>query len=437
MRWRRDERDRRIVALAVPALGALAVEPGYVLVDTAIIGRLGTTPLAGLALATTLLVTVVAACNFLAYGTTPRVAGLLAAGRRAAAAEVGVQALWLCTLLGVPLAVLLGLVARPAVSLLGGEGDVLEAAVTYLRISAVGVPFTLVALVTQGVLRGHQDLRTPLVIAIAANGSNVVLELVAVYGLDLGVAGSAWSTVIAQVAGAVAYLAALRPKLRPARARRPDPSAMAPLLVTGGHLVLRVASLLAVLTAATAVAARIDEATLAAHQIGAQVLSFVSLVLDALAIPAQALVAEGLGAGRTGMAIDTARRVQRLSAIAGVALAVVMLALAPVLPQLFTADGAVASRATAALVVLAVLLVPAAIAMGLDGVLIGAGDERFLASAMAISLLAFVPLAGLTLARPHLGIVGVWAGVAAWMVARAVLNHRRVGIAPWSVTPAR
>ncbi len=180
-----DQHDRRIVAMALPALGALAVEPLYVLVDTAIIGHLGTEPLAGLALASTVLLLVVAGCNFLAYGTTQRVAHHRGADRAEAAAGVGVQALWLALLLGVPLALLVGLLAEPAVRLLGGSGEVLDIAVTYLRISAVGLPFVLVALVGNGVLRGVADLRTPLVILVIANAGNVVLELIAVYASRL------------------------------------------------------------------------------------------------------------------------------------------------------------------------------------------------------------------------------------------------------------
>jgi len=404
-----------------------------VLVDTAIVGRLGTTPLAGLALASTVLLIVIGGCNFLAYGTTPRVAGHRAAGRDAEAATVGVQALWLCVLLGVPIALLLVALADPAATALGGEGGVLDAAVTYLRISAVGIPFVLVALVAQGVLRGHANLRLPLAIAVVANVANVILELIAVYGLDLGVAGSAWSTVIVQVGASVAYFAAIAPHLRGARSRRPERDTMAPLLATGGHLLLRVAALLVALTLATGLAARVDEASLAAHQIAAQMLSFLSLVLDALAIPAQTLVAERLGAGDPDGAVDIGERVLRLSLAAGVTLAGGVLALAFVVPHAFTADPEVVSRATAALVVLAAVLVPAGITMGLDGVLIGARDERFLARAMIVSVLGFVPLAGLVLAVRSLGIVGVWLALGGWMAARAVVNLGRFQGRRWLV----
>ena len=209
--------DRRIVRLAIPALGSLAVEPLYVLVDTAIVGRLGTAQLGGLALAASVLSLVVAGCNFLTYGTTERVARRLGAGDGDAAADVGVQAVWLSVLVGAVLGPLIAIGASLLGRVLGGEGDVLDFAVTYLRISAAGIPFVVFVLAAQGVLRGAADYRTPLVILFASNFLNTVLEVWFVFGLDLGVPGSAWSTVIAQV-GAGAGL-----RVRDPPAARPGP----------------------------------------------------------------------------------------------------------------------------------------------------------------------------------------------------------------------
>jgi putative MATE family efflux protein len=206
-----------------------------------------------------------------------------------------VQSLWLGVLLGLPLAAALALFARPVVQLLGGEGAALDAAVTYLRISAVGVPFVLLALVGAGVFRGVADLRTPLAIVFTASVVNLLLEIVAVYGLDLGIAGSAWSTVVVQIAAAAAYLLLMRRHLAApsagliGRAGQTGP--------VGSHLVLRVVSLIAAFAIATAVAARIDTTTVAAHQVVSTMFTLLALSLDAFAIPAQTLVAEALGAG--------------------------------------------------------------------------------------------------------------------------------------------
>ncbi len=288
--------DRRILKLAVPALGSLAVEPVYVITDTAIIGRLGTDQLAGLAIAASVLSIVFAGANFLTYGTTQRVAGNLGSGDRDAASNVGVQAMWLAGLFGVPAALMLGLGAEPIAEAFGATGAVATYAVEYLSVSAVGVPFILVTLAAQGVLRGASNYVTPMWILVAANVANLVLELLFVFVLDLGVKGSAWSTVICQVAAAAAFAVMLRKQLAAAPVRRPSWTGMSPLVSAGRHLLLRVGSMLLVLSGSTAIAARIDDPTLAAHQIVLTMFSFLALVLDALAIPAQTIVAEELGA---------------------------------------------------------------------------------------------------------------------------------------------
>jgi putative MATE family efflux protein len=323
--------DRRIVALALPALGTLAVEPLYRLVDTAIVGRLGTEQLAGLAVAAAILALVVAGSNFLTYGTTERVASRLGARRDDAAADVGVQAMWLAALVAVVATPALVVGARPLAAALGADGDALEVAVEYLQISALGVPFVLVALAAQGVLRGASDYRTPLVILVAANVANLVIEVVLVFGFDLGIAGAAWSTVIAQAGAGVAFLAVVQGRLRAARQRRPDRAEMAPLITAGRHLLLRVGSMLAVFLGATAIAARIDDPTLAAHQIAMSMFLFLALVLDAIAVPAQTLVAEELGRGGTGARL-LAGRVVALSLVAAGGLAALVLATSPLLP---------------------------------------------------------------------------------------------------------
>jgi putative MATE family efflux protein len=428
----RSPLDRRITALALPAFGTLAAEPLYLVADTAIVGRLGTDPLAGLALAASVLLFVTALCSFLAYGTTPRLARARGAGDAAGAANVGVQALWLALLLGLPLALALAALARPLALILGGEGAALTAAVTYLRISAIGVPFVLVALVGAGVFRGVADLRTPLAIVAVAALANLGIELVAVYGLDLGIAGSAWSTVLVQVVAAGAYVLLMRPHLRAAGSHRPDRAELSRLLRAGAHLVVRVMSLIAAFAIATAVAARVDTSTVAAHQVVNTMFTLLALSLDAFAIPAQTLVAEALGAGDEGLARRVGERVLLLSVVVGIGVSAVVVVTAPLVARAFSADPAVVSRTAAGLVVLGLLLLPGAIAFALDGVLIGAGDVRFLGRAMVIALAIYLPFAALPLAWPALGIVGVWSALALWMVARAVLMNRRFRRVEWA-----
>jgi putative MATE family efflux protein len=368
---------------------------------------------------------VVAGCNFLTYGTTERVARRIGAGAPAEAADVALQAVWLSLLVGVAAVPVVALAADPLARALGASGDVLDFATTYLRISAVGLPFVVFALAAQGVQRGLTDYRTPLVILLVANVANAVLEVVFVFGFDWGVPGSAWSTVLVQVAAGAAFAAAIRRHLVPARHRRPQLAAMAPLLTAGKHLLLRVGSMLAVLSGATAIAARTDPPTLAAHQIGASLQLLIALALDALAIPAQTLVAEQLGRDDVPRAALLSRRCVVLSLrVAAIAAAVLAVA-APLVPRLFTSDPAVIDRATPIMWFLAAMLLPAAVAFAYDGVLIGAGDYRFLGYAALGYLIVIAPVGVATLAFQW-GIAGIWSGLALWMLLRAIVNHRRV-----------
>jgi putative MATE family efflux protein len=424
----RRELDRRIIALAIPALGTLAIEPLYVLVDTAIVGRLGTPQLGGLAIATTILLTVISMTASLEYGVTPDVAFAHGAGRSAEARDVATGALRLAVLIGVPMGALVAAAAHPLVWLLGGRGDVLGYAVTYLRISCVGLPFVLITYVGHGVMRGVNDLRKPLRIVLVANVLNLILEVVAVYWLDLGVAGSAWSTVIVQTGAAMMFLRVLRPHRGGAR---PSTERMKRLLRSGLHFAVRSIAMFAVWNTATAVAARVDTPTLAAHQVLTQLFMFLALMLDALAIPAQSLVAGALGRDDTNEALLVGRTSNRLSLWCAVVLAVLLAGLSPLLPHVFSGDPAVHARLTAGLLILAVMQFPGAIAFAFDGALIGAHDERWLARQAIINLLGFAPLALATLFFPRLGLAGLWGAQLSWMTMRALVNWRRWESRPW------
>lgn len=426
------ELERRVVKLAIPALGTLAVEPLYVLVDTAIVGRLGTTQLAGLAIAATVLLTVISLVTFLEYGVTPDVAFAHGAGDPAEARRAAADALGLAVGLGALVAVIIAVSARGLAWLLGGRGGVLEAATTYLRISAIGIPFVLVTLVGHGVMRGLNDLRKPLQIVVVANIANVVLEIVAVYGLDLGVAGSAWSTVLVQAVAGLWFVRVLAP-----HASRPKPQwhRYKPVLLTGWHLAVRSLAMLAVWNTATAVAARIDTPTLAANQVLTQLFMASALMLDALAIPAQSLVAGALGAGDVDGAVTVGRVSTRLSVWAAVALGLLLAATCMVLPHAFSGDPAVRSRLTFGLLILALMQLPGAVAFALDGALIGGHDEVFLGRAAIVNLLGFLPLAVATLAEPRLGLAGLWGAQLTWMVMRATVNWRRWESRRWMRSP--
>jgi putative MATE family efflux protein len=430
----RSPHDREILRLAVPALGALAAEPLYLLADTAIVGHLGTPQLAALALAASVLGSVVSLCSFLTYGTTAQVARLHGAGEQERAGVIAAQALWLALGIGLVLAALVAGLAVPLMALVGGHGHVADLAARYVRLSALGLPCALVALAAQGYLRGVGDLRSPLIVVVVANIINIGLELLLVYGLHWGLDGSAAGTVVAQLGMGIVFARYL---LRaPARSRRPDRALLQGLALMGSHIVVRTGSLLLAFVIAGAVLAREGTASLGAHQIAFQLFIFLALVLDAIAIAGQVLVGRMLGAGDAGGALAAAWRMCLWGLVAGCAMAVALLALADVLPRAFTGDHAVLDRAQDLWPLFALMQPIGAVVFALDGVLLGAGDTRFLAYAMAFSaLVVFLPIALLSL-HEGWGVVGVWCGLDALMVARLLTVGARFVGRRWVVVGA-
>jgi putative MATE family efflux protein len=383
----RSRYDGDILRLALPALGALAAEPLYLLVDTAIVGHLGTPQLAALALAATVLSNLVALCIFLTYGTTARVTRLHGAGQDEAAAALGPQALWLALAAGVVVGATIAALAGPLVHALGGEDHVADMAARYLRIASLGVPMALIALAGQGWLRGMSDLRTPLVIVVAANVVNVVLEVLFVYGFDWGLDGSAWGTVLAQLGMGAAFATVLLRKFA-----APDLARIRSLVSIGAQLVVRTAALLGCFVLATAVCAHIGAATVAAHQIAFQLFGFLALLLDAIAIAGQVIVGRALGGGDADEAFAAARRMLEWSLAAGLVIGGVFLALADVVPRAFTSDPKVIDQAHDLWPLFCAMWPVAAIVFALDGILIGAGDTAYLAGAMVVAFVAFLPI---------------------------------------------
>ncbi|HTU27786.1 MAG TPA: MATE family efflux transporter [Solirubrobacteraceae bacterium] len=424
--------DREILTLALPALGALAAEPLYLLADTAIVGHLGTSQLAALALASTLLDALATFCNFLTYGVTAHVARLHGAGEQDRAGELAVQALWVALAVGLAVAAIAAGAAPGLIALLGGHGHVAVLATHFLRIGAIGLPFALIALAGQGYQRGTGDLRSPLIVVVAANVLNVVLELWFVYGLRLGLPGSAWGTVIAQSAMGAAFTAALWRAAGPGAGRRPHWARMRPLLQMGGALVLRTVSLYGAFIVASAVVARVGAASLGAHQIGMQLFGFLALLLDAIAIAGQVIVGRRLGAGDGPGARAIARRMIELSLLGGIVLGAILYALRDLLPRAFTNDPRVLDRAAVLWPLLCLLQVVGAVAYALDGILLGAGETTFLAASMIVSGAAYVAVAVAALLL-HWGLTGVWSGFIVLMIVRDLTCGARFRGGRWIV----
>ena len=434
---RRHPADPAILRLALPALGALVAEPVFLLADTAIVGHLGTPQLAGLGIAGVVLATLVNVSIFLAYGTTAAVARRLGAGDLRSALAHGVDGCWLAVLVGLATLVV-GWPATPwVVSLFGPAGDVAGYAEIYLRISLLGIPSMLLVLAATGVLRGLQDTRTPLVVAAAGAVGNVVLNLLLVYGLGLGIGGSALGTVIAQTAMAAAFLrVVVRGSRRHGAPLRPHWAGISRSFGAGVPLVVRTVSMRAALLVATAVAAGLGTAELAAHQIAFITWSLLALVLDAIAIAAQALVGKALGAGDVHEVRSTTQRMVEWGVLAGLGLGVLVAAAAPAYALLFTPDAEVRALVVVALLVVALMQPLAGWVFVLDGVLIGAGDGRYLALASVLSVLAFLPAAWAVDAY-GLGLVALWAAIGVWMLVRLVTLALRERGGSWIVTGAR
>jgi putative MATE family efflux protein len=422
----RSPHDREILRLALPALGALAAEPLYVLVDTAIVGHLGRPQIAALGLAGTVLAGAFTIFNFLTYGTTAVVARASGAGHEERAGRLAAQALWMSLAIGVVLVVVTEAVAEPLLRGLGGHGRSGHYALVYFRIGALGLPAALVALAGQGYLRGVSNLRRPLVIVVVANVVNVVLELVFVYVFHWGIAGSAAGTAIAQAGMGVAFVIEL---LRPyAQSRGPSLRAMAPVMRIGRQIFVRTTALYASFLVAASVLARIGDAQIGAHQIATQLFYFLALLLDAVAIAGQVIVGRMLGAGDAAGAHAAAVRMIAWSVVVGGVFAAVLLPLGSVVPRVFTDDHAVLHQAKLVWPLFALMQPLAGAAFALDGILIGASDTAYLMwSMLAAAGLVFIPISVLSLVEDW-GIVGVWTGLVALIAARlALLGVRFVG----------
>jgi len=422
--------------LAVPAFGALVAEPLFVMADSAIVGHLGTAQLAGLGVASALLMTAVSVFVFLAYATTAAVARRVGAGDLPSAIRQGMDGIWLALLLG-GIVVAAVLPTAPAlVELFGASDTAAPYATTYLRISTLGIPAMLIVLAATGVLRGLQNTRTPLYVAIAGFVANGVLNVALVYGAGLGIAGSAWGTVIAQCGMAVVYLVVVvRGARRHGASLRPDAAGIRASARAGVPLLVRTLSLRAILMIATAVAARLGDSDIAAHQIVLSLWSLLAFALDAIAIAGQAIIGRYLGAGDVRGAREACRRMVEWGIAVGVVLGVLVVLARPVFLPLFTSDPTVKSVALPALLLVALSQPICGIVFVLDGVLMGAGDGPYLAWAMLLTLAVFTPAALLVPALGG-GLTALWATMTLMMSVRMLTLWLRTRSGHWIVTGA-
>jgi len=422
--------------LAVPAFGALVAEPLFVMADSAIVGHLGTAQLAGLGVASALLTTAVSVFVFLAYATTAAVARRVGAGDLQAAIRQGMDGIWLALLIGATVIAVVLPSAPALIGLFGASDTAAPYATTYLRISSIGIPAMLIVLAATGVLRGLQNTKTPLYVAVSGFVANAALNVGLVYGADLGIAGSAWGTVIAQWGMAAVYLVVVvRGARRHGAALRPDGAGIRASAQAGVPLLIRTLSLRAVLLIATAVAAHLGDADIAAHQIILSLWSLLAFALDAIAIAGQAIIGRYLGANDPQGARAACRRMVQWGIAVGVVLGLLVILSRPLFLPLFTSDPTVKDTALPALIMVALSQPICGVVFVLDGVLMGAGDGPYLAGAMVVTLAVFAP-AALLVPVLGAGLTALWGAMTLMMAVRMLTLLLRTHSGRWVVTGA-
>ncbi|EME19673.1 MATE family efflux transporter [Rhodococcus triatomae] len=425
---------RRILGLALPALGVLAAEPLYLLFDIAVVGHLTALALAGLAVGGLILAQVSTQLTFLSYGTTARAARLHGAGDERGAVAEGVQATWLAAGIGVAIVAVVQVVARPVTTVIAGGDDIAEAALSWLRVAVFGAPLILIAMAGNGWMRGVQNTLRPLRLVLAGLALSAILCPMLVHGLAgaprLELVGSAVANLAGQLVTAVCFVVALA---RSGAPLRPQPSVMRAQLVLGRDLILRSLAFQACFLSAAAVASRFGAAAVAAHQVVLQLWNLVALTLDSLAIAAQTLVGAALGAGRVSGARGLSRRLTAWSTVFASLLAVVFALGYSVIPGLFTSDVAVQDQIAVAWWFFVAIMPVAGVVFALDGVLLGAGDAAFLRNAtLGCAAVGFLPLIWLSLVFDW-GLAGIWTGLTVFMVLRMLAVVWRTSSGRWAV----
>ncbi|WP_370654881.1 MATE family efflux transporter [Prescottella sp. R16] len=428
---------RRILGLALPALGVLAAEPLYLLLDIAIVGHLGALALAGLAVGGLILAQVSTQLTFLSYGTTARASRMFGAGRERDAVGEGVQATWLAFGIGVVLVAAVQLLAGPITTVIAGGGDIATEAERWLRIAVFGAPLILVAMAGNGWMRGVQNTMRPLWFVLVGQVVSAVLCILLVHGVAGAprweLVGSAVANVAGQATSALLFVAAL---VRTGVPLRPRPAVVRAQLVLGRDLILRSLAFQACFLSAAAVASRFGAASVAAHQVVLQLWNFVALTLDSLAIAAQTLVGAALGRGQVRGANRLAWRLTRWSAVFATVLALAFAAGHALVPALFTGDAVVLDQTSIAWWFFVGIMPVAGIVFALDGVLLGAGDAAFLRTAtLGCALVGFLPLVWCSLAWDW-GLAGIWTGLTVFMVLRMVAVLWRTASGRWAIAGA-
>ncbi len=423
---------RTILSLALPALGVLAAPPLYLLLDTAVVGRLGAIELAALAAGATIFAMVTTQLTFLAYGTTARASRAFGQGHPEKAVQEGVQATWVAIGVGLLLFAIAGVFATQLTQLLSPDPQVYQAAATWLHIAAFGIPLTLIAQAGNGWLRGVQNTRKPLLFVLCGLGpaALVIIPVVAWLGLP----GSAVAIIFGESITAALFLRELIKRARRDQVSlRPRMDLIKKQLVLGRDLIARSVAFQVAFLSAAAVAGRIGAYELGAHQVLLQLWNLLTLVMDSLAIAAQTLVGAALGYGSIAVARWTAKKVVAWTVGISAVLAAIFAAGVHFIPRMFTEEvGTINAMQSGPWWVLVAMIPIGGVVFSLDGVLLGAGDAAYLRNiTIAAVVFGFLPLIWLT----HLNgwpLTGVWLGLLAFLVLRLVFVVLRYRGSKWT-----
>lgn len=420
---------RTIFGLALPALGVLAAMPLYLLLDTAVVGRLGSFELAALGAGATVQSMLTTQLTFLSYGTTARASRLYGQGKKSAAIAEGVQATWVAVAVGLSLAAVLWIFGSHIAQWLTGDPNVAAATASWLHVSALAIPLTLVIMAGNGWMRGIQNTRWPFYFTLAGvvPGAIALPFLVSTFGL----VGSAWANVLGMGLTATCFVVCL---LRAhGGSWAPRARVIMRQLVLGRDLILRSLAFQVAFLSAAGVAARFGTHALAAHQIMLQLWNFLTLVLDSLAIAAQALIGAALGGKTVTAARRAGLKITWYSTIFALALAAVFAVFSGWIPRLFTDDAGVLDTIATPWWLLLIMIVLGGVLFAFDGVLLGAGDVAFLRTITIGSvLLGFLP--GVWIAYlVDGGLTGIWCGLLAFIALRTAAVVYRFQSMKWVV----
>ncbi len=403
--------------------------PLYLLLDTAVVGRLGAEQLAALGAAAAVQSVVTTQLTFLSYGTTARSSRLFGSGKKDEAVAEGVQATYVALIVGFALAWVVWLFGGQIALWMTGNPETAELTAAWLHVAALAIPITLVEMAGNGWLRGIQDTKKPLYFTLAGliPGAIAVPIFVHFWGL----VGSAWANMLGM--GIIAVLFLLELKKQHTGSWRLRPSVIKRQLVLGRDLIIRSASLQVAFLSAAAVAARFGTSPLAAHQVMLQIWNFLTLVLDSLAIAAQTLIGAALGAKSVDTARSAGQKIIGYSVIFSGGLAAVFALGAAFIPRIFTNDEAVLEAMRIPWWIMIAMIVAGGVLFAIDGVLLGAGDAAFLRTITVGSVIVgFLP--GILIAYfLDLGLAGIWCGLAAFIGLRTIAVVFRFYSMRWAV----